>query len=334
MQTTINARRGNGAALCGAAFTLIEMMIVLIILVVVIAIVIPVLGAARNAAKGAATKNLMANLQNAASSFQMSERRPPGFFSPKDMGSTENADRAFTAMQNILVDLSGGVVPTAVPLSPGEVVDVGPTAANTIRIDIREVGSSTSTKGIVNKGYWAPDQATWVAQGVASHVSSIPGHYQLPDVVDAWGNPVLAWVQDDVPGTPPFSAIDSTTRSRFYWNSNSGLLKSVTSGRGQQNQRSESLLGFDQNQGNLVLTMRGVLGHPGYHDNTPSPNTLPTAARGSLIMQSAGPNGVFLGIGERGAKVAGVAAGQGAIKYIADQDPLDNFDDILSASGN
>jgi hypothetical protein len=164
----------------------------------------------------------------------------------------------------------------------------------------------------------------------------VTGHYELPDVVDAWGNPLLGWMQDDVPGTPPFAARDSSTRGWFYWNSNSGFLKSTMLGKSQLNQRTDSLLGSDQNAPDLIVTLRGVLGHPGFPDTTPPPNALPLAARGKLVLQSAGPNGIYLGVGERGGKIAnnGLPPGHGIIKYAAGQDPLDNFDDLISTSGN
>lgn len=339
MQTAANRNNFVGKNARARGFTLIEMMIVLIILVVVIAIVVPVLGGARNAAKGAATRNLMANIQNAAASFGMSERRPAGYFSAKEMGDIQNGDRGLSAMQNTVLDLAGGIVPGTTGASPGVVVDVGPTAATTVRVDIRLVGTSTEDKkGSLSKGYWNPDKATWVAQGGVSHPATIPAHFELPDVVDAWGNPLLAWTQDDAPGVP-FSAIASSTRARFYWNSNAAFLKSAALGKGQQDQAGDSVLGTGQTAANRTSSLVGVLGNPGFPDNIAPPNTMPTTSRGSLIIHSAGPNGIFVGFDERGGKIARAGfppppPNRGIVRYVANQDPLDNFDDLVSVGGN
>src|SRR5690349_5090598 len=96
-------------------YTLIEMMIVIVILITLIAIFAPVIGGARNAARTVATKQLVTNLQAASASFELDQRRLPGYFTQLQMGDPANRDRGFTNMQNLLLDVSGGVIANGNP---------------------------------------------------------------------------------------------------------------------------------------------------------------------------------------------------------------------------
>src|SRR5205809_5697872 len=91
------------------AFSLIELMIVILIIAMIIAIVVPALGHARKGARNAATRNLMVQVEQACSSFQLSERRLPGYFSVRDLGSgsTGNGAQGFTGMENVMFDIAG-----------------------------------------------------------------------------------------------------------------------------------------------------------------------------------------------------------------------------------
>src|ERR1044071_7678227 len=100
-------------------FTLIELLVVILIIAVVISITVPAVGNARDLAKRTETQSMLGQLQQACGQFINSERRTPGYFSVKDMGSTDNdaapTGRGMSAMENILLDLFGiaGVAPAA-----------------------------------------------------------------------------------------------------------------------------------------------------------------------------------------------------------------------------
>src|SRR5262249_16799459 len=201
---------------------------------VVIAIVFPALRGARDASKKAGTQAMFSELGSASGQFILDTRRTPGYFSPAEMGATANGDRGFTAMENVMLDLAGGIVRPA----PGGGIGSGPPPSQLQRIGpladpTRQLNVDTSLIGIQGGGtktYWMPDRKLFVAQnapnpGGGSYKSvSEPAHRQLPDVVDLFGQPILAWPQDtNVSADTLFArtAFDPgspANRGMFYWN--------------------------------------------------------------------------------------------------------------------
>src|SRR5262249_53760757 len=112
------------------AFTLVELLIVIIIIAVVIAIVFPALRGARDASKKAGTQAMFGELGSASGQFILDTRRTPGYFSPTERGDTANGDRGFTAMENVMLDLAGGIVTPA----PGGGIGSGPPPSQLQRI--------------------------------------------------------------------------------------------------------------------------------------------------------------------------------------------------------
>lgn len=318
------------------AYTLIEMMIVMVILIVVMALVAPVIGGARNAAKKTNTMQLLSNLGQASQQFELSERRMPGHFGATDMASAENRTRGFTEVANILFDLSGGVVAVDSP----DAIEVGPTAAANAFVRVGLIGSPTQTKGVVNKGYFIPDPKYFETQTVDGKIASVPAHRLLPDLLDGFGQPILAWRQDLEPTqSSSFAELDaSTTRASFYRAPNEAFILATKLGRRGANQ---TVITDGQNGSLLSLadaekvknTMEAFLGNPAFPitGGSPTEPDRPAAARGRLIFHSAGIDGVYLGSRERGGIVV---AGADELEYQGGKDPLDNFDDLISVAGN
>lgn len=355
--------RNNAHPILGtirAGFSLVEMLTVLVILVLVLSILLPVLGRVRNAAKASQTSNIMKDIGNASSSFTLDQKRPPGYFSPTDMGSRENISLGFTAMQNILLDLSGGIVETnaeqlgngqpCTPPSGGgpQVVQVGPTARAQVFVDIPTIGNPTQTRrGAVARAYFKPDPKLFVAQcGTNQSVVGTATDKALPSVVDAFGMPILAWVQDDltVSSTQFAGEISESGRAKFYWASNAAILQATAAGKTQVNQAADSMIGDSpaarqtvtidtESYQNRVATMMSLLGNPGggSKPTTGSGPFAPIQARGTVVLHAAGVDGTFLGKNERGGKVAGPY-----LPYKPNQDTMGTgaFDDIVSAFGN
>ncbi|MBL8763498.1 MAG: type II secretion system protein [Phycisphaerae bacterium] len=331
-------------------FTLIELLIVLAIVGVVIAIILPVLGGARNTAKRAATLALLNDLSNGSQQFVLDERRTPGYFNAFDMGAQSNSTRGFMAMENVLLDLSGGITTDAADDTKG-IYAVGPKVQGTVNVNVNLIAAPASNFSGTNtraKGYFVPDKANFVLQDTkAKKATNVDGHLKIPDLVDSFGTPILAWQQDDVPAGPttPFAAIMSTKTlngggARFYWASNAGFLNAAPGkmGKNQKGTSSDPLAGKSMVGGgnpaaNLIASMTGILGHPSFPDPATSGNTLaPGSARGGLIFHAAGTDGYFVGSTDKGGKVAMGRGGQ--IKYTSPDDAMIDFDDLMTAVGN
>lgn len=338
-------------------FSLIELLVVIGILVIVLAIVLPVLGYARDAARKASTTTIFADLNTASAQFRTDNRRDPGYFSLTDMGSRANGTAGFTAMNNVLLDLCGGITsgrPSDDDDNP--IVEVGPTESALVVFDKRLMAASQTAKqpgsgsGGSGGGYFNPGTALvdhnlyakvkTDRNGARAQKYASNNNMAVPDLVDGWGNAVLAWGIDtsaapDYASTPPepFGEVDSSngTRPFVYWMQNSGFLSAtamVTRSGSGSNQAELSLLGAANNT-KIPDNLQALLGNPAY----PSPSSAdrPAAARGSIVFHSAGSDGVFMSKEDRGGK----SAEDGAAAYTSGTgaDTMHAFDDVLFSSG-
>src|SRR5215831_8674817 len=186
MSRSSNARRAVAA--CG--FTLIELMVVLIIIAVIISIVLPALGAARRRARTATTHMMMENICSATGSYMNDNHRTPGYFSAREMAATSNQTEGFSAMQNVMLELGGGVVAagTQPQPQPGDVL-VGPGSVPAGQVWVRPDLMGSASNG--SKVYFAPDAKHWAAQNSGSQQVGTTNNVNLRSVLDDFGNPLL-----------------------------------------------------------------------------------------------------------------------------------------------
>ncbi len=356
------------------AFSLIELLVVILIIVIVISLVIPALGGARNIAKEAATQSMMKEFGNAVDQFRQDHAGlSPGIFRPDEMGAAENADVfGFSAMENALLALAGGIVYTEAQGGPGGgqsgvLQNFGPTQAahdendelgRKVRADL--VGADYEG----NPGYFQPDAKFLVAQerpnGQFGNGPAL-SDADIPDFVDAFGNPLLLWVEDD--SAPDVQTLNDFARedsdagpAHFYWASNAAFLKATELGRMGKDQTSQSdthsLLGEGVN--NIPVTMAGLLGNPASPaqelDSADADTLLPASPRGRVIVHSAGANGLFVGNKERASKTfdADASGLRYGLTYFTDagtrrtdtsgttgsENLVEGFDDIFLTFGN
>src|SRR5690606_22507186 len=99
-------------------------------------------------------------------------------------------------------------------------------------------------------------------------------------------------------GEQDFAAEASgSDRAWFYWNANAGFLKGPAVGKLTKSQRDVSMIGEIVSAADRRTSLMGFLGSPAYPDDltkSPYADVLPTAARGELVLHSAGADGVFL----------------------------------------
>ncbi|GJM19251.1 MAG: hypothetical protein DHS20C14_14640 [Phycisphaeraceae bacterium] len=360
---------------CAArAFTLVELLVVFVIIAILIAIVLPALGAARNAVRKAESRTVMQDFQNAYGQFRLSnDGRDPGLFDQSQLGSDDNGTAGLSVMENALLDLLGSDAVI------GRVDTVDNDTAQYPGFDstnpnIVIVGTSTSDitqQYYVNTallgagdGYFAPNPKHLVAQtnegapGTIQQYSSDVGDgtplsfantgeegvAQMPDLVDAFGTPILLWVPDQY-GTSQVDTsdmndalddfiLDNTNAgnagatSLFYPNANKAFLAADTLGRKQTDMTTPiadsaptSIIGFkadtfadDQRESFMAL-----FGNPAFPqatsgqtiiDSINAMQVVPAGARGDFIIQSAGPDGIYFSNRDPGFRSKGAAAGK------------------------
>lgn len=316
-----------------SAFSLVELLVVIFIIGIVIAIIVPALNLARDVARKAATDALMANLTAAASSFSSDNAgKQPGYFSAREMGSPDNATRGMTSMENIMIDLAGGLVGTgatapAAFAGDSDLVSASPLTAATSRVWIKTslVGSGQNN----SKSYVQLNDRNYVAQvsgkqvGVAGHTAANPDDPQLKDLVDSWGNPILAWQLDEAANTnisqvTDFARVNSSNGlARFYWSSNAGFLNSTQFGKRNLDVNAKSILGGSAADVDRQISLAGILGNPSAALDVSQnfDSILPSIGRGKVIFQSAGSDGVFLSRADRGAKLENRTENQRRLVY-------------------
>ena len=289
------------------AFTLIELLVVILILAVVIAIIVPALGGARNAAKGVSSRALLTQIANAASAFTNdNDGALPGYFTAEEMGDSENGKRGFTEMENILLDLAGGIVDpggTGIGgIGGSDVIKVGPTGDATVQVDLTLIGADTEISG----AYFTPDAKSYRA-GTGQEGEA--DHKELPDLIDAWGTPALAWRRNQfgpskIESEQDFAAVDSSDPAWFYWNTNAGVLEGATVGKLTRSQVERSIIGGNAADIARRTSLVGFLGSPAFPDDLTAgaSDLLPAGARGDLVLHSAGADGYYMSRSGKGAK--------------------------------
>jgi prepilin-type N-terminal cleavage/methylation domain-containing protein len=369
----MNTSNGNCAGPSRRAFSLIELLAVIGIIAIVIAIIVPALSSARDSAKKQETVSLSNQITQACLSFQQSEGRLPGYFPPRVMGDAQNATRGFTMMQNVMLDLMGGISTNATAQA-GE-MEVGPTATDVVVLapdSVGLVGSgpaylSAATKYFREAGLNSARGATSAAYAWTSNEGL--ARQKGKEMYDAFGSPLAIWVVDDsqrgdVTATTmaanTFAQLASPATAaqpsaRFYWNSNAALFTDAIfsySGVRQDvsanlnDPSAQSLLGARIAADSRRATLMGLAGNPASPQAVvdaagtaiPTNQILPSAARGQVIVHSAGRDRIFLSTRDRGGKRA---VGAGAMYYGLSfptgggksSDIVAEFDDIVMPGG-
>ena len=339
------------------AFSLIELLVTIAVIAIVVAILVPTLSGARNTARAAGSQAQLTEISQASTQFFSDEQRLPGYFTPRQMGDAANEARGFSGMQNIMLDLAGGIVD---PAATGEnIVSVGPTGDDAIdvKVDLTFIGTTEA-----GGGYYTPDATRFIAQDSPDLglLEGEPDHQTLPSVIDTFNTPILAWQRDRTAIQPIESLADfvadeysGDVPSRFYWASNAGFLKPTALGKRGKNptfttsaaSREYSIIGDGVSPDPELLNHLAILLGSPTVPNEAEP-AAPATARGDLILHSAGIDAMYMSSSDVGAGTelffwqsffsdsAGgerIQSGSGQVESV---DLLDRFDDLIETVGN
>lgn len=343
-------------------FNLFELGVVIIIIGILVGILLPALRGARIAARKSTTEQLLRSLAASVETFQTDKRSLPGYFSQQEMATRVNQNtRGFTQMKNLLLTLTGGIT-NETNSAPPDVITVGPSTndTNNVRVRLSSIGSESSGSGAL---YFRPDKSLFgIPQGLVA--SDARENFQMPEVIDSFGQPVIAWVQADsrVPAMSASSVEQGA--ARFYWAPNAAVLSSTGLGKERKRQAWQnvdigpsSMLGRTAPNADLAsafggtpatptspATMHALVGNPAFPNNTTASAAADTAryplqARGSIIFHSAGADGIFMSSTEPGTSkhvdsAPALNSTNARIRFKFQTDVMRDYDDPIIATGN
>lgn len=366
------SRQNTSADRTGSGFTLIELLVVLIVIAIIISIIAPMLGRTRAIARSAMTSSMLTEIGKASQTFRTDTNRWPGYFSAREMGAPENETRGFSTMQNVMLDLAGGVFTGGTV--PTMSVTVGPQSTTAVEVDLEAIGVPGKYD---NTLYYTPQAKFFEKQdgvvGGQSASGTLADHQILPSLIDAFGNPMLAWVEDEsaptqITGT---ATVNNFVRmnagngldepARFYWAPNRVFTESTNLGRsgrdqtGTSNPYKFSLLAQGTPPGiDPLIPLMGLLGSPSSPVDLDPPSgsdILPAHGRSGMVLHSAGIDGYYFNGGARTVGDPAIALDYVRNFYIdpsstssprqTDQnqkpttiDVISGFDDLVTSAGS
>ena len=351
-KTTIHnaITRNPGRAADAGGFTLFELLTVLAILSILLGLTIPVLGRARKTAKVVANQTLMREVAVGTQQFRLDNaEQSASYFTAKQLGSSENVLRGFSPMQSILLNLMGGVAASdSLAASNSVLTFVGPTSVGSISVNPTKLAAGESSlrpgkgayltiPGNNLKTLYSGDADDYPPGGGNQLVASPMGtaydnHSKVPELIDAFGTPILAWIEDERIRPEDSTALyaaqnsDGETTARFYYASNSMYLNS------QKNYKSWLASATTPNPDQRLAVLGMVTGSPAFAQSATqlAGFNMPRASRSGIILHSAGPDGVW--VAKNSASTGGTvpqfpSSSNGS-------DPMSEFDDTVVGVGN
>jgi prepilin-type N-terminal cleavage/methylation domain-containing protein len=324
-----------------AGFSLTELLVVIGIIVLLVGILLVALGQVQVKARRTQTESTMRQFMNACSAFQAENDRLPGVI-PETL---INANPQITSMENALLDLLGGyrvLIPTDSRTAGNPVFDdyqnylaaATTTSSNVVVnwntpsgdwdlvIDTRKIGEGPVINGKPHAAYFTPGASELVRASYppATNNAGDPTTV-LPDLVDAWGQPMLYLRQLRNRG-PLVALANNTPAPQFLRGGVMPYLSSTSLGE----------LAKDQNGVSTLLTapdVNATLGRMLWQ------GAITDQSKGALCVISAGPDGVYFsrvdGPGTESAPIDDIVTnGQPEVNNVK---VVDDYDDVRVFGG-
>ncbi|MCH8315171.1 MAG: type II secretion system protein [Planctomycetes bacterium] len=285
----------------GRAFSMTELLVVIAIIAVLAGILLVALKGVRERALATQTRATMQEFSKACDSFQIEHGRYPGIIPEGLLASNHK----LSGTENALLDMMGGVVRGDHPnysafTDPDgwkEIVVNSDTPLGQIKVNLTLIGNGPEINGTPYSPYFTPKGTELVAsRGQANAGSQSPGAISLPDLVDAWGQPIIYLRR--VRPVGDLVGVDDSTNPQFMLGTmkpyiNSGGLGEF--GQSQFNPDRGSILRLAADDDEKSRIFAQIIRHPSFG----APNeSLAGTARGAYVLISAGKDGVYFSVAD------------------------------------
>ncbi|MDP7028678.1 MAG: type II secretion system protein [Phycisphaerales bacterium] len=375
------------------AFTLVEILIVIALIGVLAGILLVAVGGATTAAKVARTKSTMESVSAAMDAFALEHGTLPGIVPTHMLHEDDSSGANLTNTQNILLHLLGGARVNILDADDNPVDQVlnaeyvryrdaaasedGVTPIEFVLVDpdpdhqplqyavvvrMPRVGEGPWINGKQYPPYLSPKDNELLERWGSGYdadpdgengIAVTDGFTKLPDLIDAWGNPIMIFRKERDTG-PLLLGLDTHEGTpQFRLNGIDRYLGSSRLGRTQAQQACDSAkpllgsrLGADSNDGERDYWLYLLLSHPAmarqsYFDDNDFTTEDPRlgTARSGYAMLSAGPDGIYLARldGPRNENGEPLPADEFPVTgsgWQENYDRLDPFDDVVMYGGS
>ena len=327
------------------AFTLTELLVVIGIIVVLVGILLPALANVRQKSMATSTHATMDEFSKACDIYQGDHGVYPGALPDEVVGGLTAPDR-ISGTENALLALMGGlrvITPFTMNgsteeldyqnfLTNGavEVVDPAGNGGWGLAVNTGEIGQGPIVNTKPYSPYFSPSGSeVRRAQGQDSLTDTdnpLTDEFNLPDLVDRWGQPILYFRASRNNGPIAPDAGNAAALPQFILSTADPYIESVMLGEARENQVENSLFNVAPD---TSATFAQIIRSPS--QGAPD-DPLYSTPRGKYAIMSAGPDGIFFsqfdGPGKPGDAVTNIVTGQHGNPEVVKE-----YDDVVVMGG-
>lgn len=326
------------------AFTLVELLVVIALIGVLAALLLSALTSAQQRARATQTTSTMEAFAAACETFFQDHGQYPGVVPEALLAQDAEANNGIpriSSLENSLYHMMGGyrilgVHPDYVQFNGYEMSFGNGNNEITVKFAVNSelLGDGPLIGGRQYPSYFTPPEGT-----LAKAFGQVGDEENLVDVVDAWGQPLALLRRQRTVGVLPNNRSGNDGNPETWQYRTEGAapyFEAGLSGLGELRKQQA----FTSNSATCILSQENtaffegnvgrILANPAIREGVGNPNDLYTQPRGSMLLLSAGADGIFFssqdGPGSENSPISNI--------FDATQAAIGEYDDILRFIGS